>query len=78
MKHRESRFANNVFSLLLKAYPSEFRLEYGAEMSQVFADRYREDRHRPARLFALWLVTAVDCATTAPGEHMELLIRDIR
>ncbi|HEY6330332.1 MAG TPA: ABC transporter permease [Blastocatellia bacterium] len=78
MKHSQSSFSDTVFSLLLKTYPSEFRVEYGAEMSKVFRDRYREHKHRPARLFTLWLATAVDCAATAPREHMDLLAKDIR
>ena len=28
---------------LLRTYPSDFRLEYGPEMTQTFSDRYREE-----------------------------------
>ena len=57
-----------IYSVLLYAYPRNFRLEYGMAMQQVFRDRLRDVGRTPGRLpmlrFALhlaadWLATAV-------------------
>ena len=42
---RESAFVRGlarIYSVMLYAYPREFRLEYGGEMQQVFRDRCRD------------------------------------
>ena len=31
-----------LFQLMLRAYPREFRLEYGSDMTQLFRDCYRD------------------------------------
>jgi signal peptidase I len=56
-----------IYSLLLYAYPRDFRREYGQDMQQVFRDRCREvgrSGWRPALRFAAhvtrdWLATSV-------------------
>lgn len=57
-----------IYSVLLYAYPREFRLQYGAAMHQVVRDRCRDAAQRPGRwhmlrfsshLAADWLATAV-------------------
>jgi putative ABC transport system permease protein len=79
MKDKNISFSDSMYRLLLRAYPSEFRVEYGAEMAQLFRDRCSERGNtQPVRFVILWLRTVVDCAATAPGEHMEILTRDIR
>jgi len=56
------------YSMLLYAYPREFRMTYGGEMMQLFRDRCRDVARRPGRMTALrfaahvtadWLRTAV-------------------
>ena len=51
----------------LRAYPSEFRNEYGEEMERLFAMRLRVEP--PIR----WcLESFADVAITAPREHLEI------
>src|SRR4051812_20572510 len=62
-----------VFRALLYCYPAEFRHEYGIEMEQLFADRLRtEPRLR------LWLETLADIGLSAPKEHGNILLADLR
>ncbi|HMF57660.1 MAG TPA: hypothetical protein VK619_15060 [Pyrinomonadaceae bacterium] len=68
----DAPFSRKVYDLLLAFYPAEFRREYGAQMAQVFRDRWRETRQadgtNPLRL---WADTLVDLIQTAPKEHLE-------
>jgi signal peptidase I len=57
-----------IYSVLLYAYPRDFRLQYGIAMQQVFRDRCRDVGRTPGRLPMLrlavhlaadWLATAV-------------------
>ena len=65
-----------IYSVMLYAYPSEFRLQYGAAMQQVFRDRCRETAlHGSWLRFGLrsasdWIVSTVRerrAARKAPG-----------
>ena len=72
-----------LFRRLLILYPAEFRHEYGREMTFDFAELYREAAGRPwparaAAVAALWLDTIADLAWSAPREHMDTIIRDVR
>jgi hypothetical protein len=63
---------------MLRAYPQEFRREYGPQMAQLFRDRQREE-HRTKRRFGvgrLWLHTFFDLMRTAPIEHWDNLRKD--
>ena len=67
-----------VYRLLLIAYPSAFRHEYGYQMQQVFRDAYRDEARRNSH-FALagyWLRTLLDLVLTAGREHSESLRKD--
>ena len=55
---------------MLRAYPREFRVEYGPEMTQVFCDCYRESNSR-GTVVELWLRVIVDVIRTAPLERWE-------
>ena len=70
----------HLYRALLFSYPSEFRQQYGLEMSLAFRDRCRNARRRNGLpgIIALWLKTILDLAITAPGEHMEILWQDLR
>jgi putative ABC transport system permease protein len=72
-----------LFRRLLILYPAEFRHEYGREMTFDFAELYREAAGRPwparaAAVAALWLDTIADLAWSAPREHMDTILRDVR
>jgi hypothetical protein len=62
-----------VYALLLLAYPTEFRREYGLQMTQVFRDSHRDRRRQAGRLgvLSLWLQTLVDLIQSAPHEHFD-------
>ena len=70
------RWVEMLWQCLLHAYPSEFRLEYGPDMTQTFADRYREER-RTVRLF-LCTATFLDVLVTAGKERYRIMISDLR
>jgi hypothetical protein len=60
--------AERIYRLLLRAYPPDFRAEYGEEMVQVFRDQCRESEVRSLRFWAnvIW-----DLARSAPALHVE-------
>ena len=61
---------------LIRAYPPEFRYEFGPEMLRALEDRYGEERG--ASRLRLCLATAADLLWTAAKERWYLMIRDIR
>jgi hypothetical protein len=67
--------SQRIYALMLKAYPAEFRREYGPHMAQVFRDcgRAAEHRKRPVVLMHFWLITLLDLVKTAPKEHVDNL-----
>jgi hypothetical protein len=61
-----------MFRRLLRAYPSDFRLRYGDEMTRLFADQLR-DAAGSQQAFAvarLWTASLIDVLMTAPGHHI--------
>ena len=66
-----------VYKLLLVAYPSAFRREYGHQMQQVFRDCYRDEARRNQFAIAgYWMRTLLDLVLTATKEHSENLRKD--
>lgn len=67
-----------VYKLLLVAYPSGFRREYGDQMLQVFRDCYRDESRRNdhVAIAGYWLRTLLDLVLTAAREHSENLRKD--
>ena len=59
-----------VYGLLLFAYPTEFRQEFGSEMIQVFRDCYRAEANSGS-LPRFWLRTLADLVFTAAKERSE-------
>ena len=59
-----------VYGLLLFAYPTEFRQEFGSEMIQVFRDCYRAEANSGS-LLRFWLRTLADLVFTAAKERSE-------
>ncbi len=64
------RFAERIYRLLLRLYPSDFRREYGAAMVEVFRDRWELERTRRNHWvgFRVWSFTLRDLASSAFGE----------
>jgi hypothetical protein len=62
-----------VFALLLRAYPNDFRREYGPHMVQVFRDQYRAQslKQGPFVWLRLWLDTLRDFFQSVAKEHFE-------
>jgi putative ABC transport system permease protein len=58
---------------LLLSYPAEFRHEYGPEMVELFRVRFTHEKP-----FLLWLELLADIAITAPQEHFDVLLQDLR
>ncbi len=65
--------AERFYRALLFCYPAEFRCEYGAEMTQTFRDRWRDER-----TVFLWPEILADTAVTATREHCHMLGNDLR
>jgi hypothetical protein len=55
-----------IYSILLLAYPRQFRLQYEDAIRQSFRDLSRDYLRRPGRLAA---ILAVDWVTTMAREH---------
>jgi len=63
--------SSRIYSLLLFAYPANFRRDYGSQMILLFRDCYRAEIRQPKRLFRLWLRTLIDLLKTAPRERLQ-------
>lgn len=78
--HPSVSLSDRIYRILLFVYPSDFRAEYGHQMSQVFRDRCR-DRVRSSGwtgLALLWAATLADLSESAVREHLALLSQDLR
>jgi hypothetical protein len=61
---------------MLRAYPREFRLEYGSDMTQLFRDCHRDIQSGGLiSAIAFWWRMIVDVIRTAPLERWEALER---
>jgi hypothetical protein len=67
--------AERVYRLLLRAYPTSFRSEYGGEMMQLFRDEYR--RKNGAAL-GFWVAMVSDVARSAPSMWVEVLCARVK
>ncbi len=68
-----------LYGALLFAYPTEFRENYGAEMTQLFADSC-QDVYQGKGLLAVWGLlprTFIELIASATAEHVEILGRDL-
>jgi putative ABC transport system permease protein len=67
------------FRRLLRLFPSDFRGDFGDEMTQVFRDQHRDAaRGGAAAMTRLWWDTLKGVVATAPREHADLLVQDVR
>jgi putative ABC transport system permease protein len=67
------RAADRLYRVLLRCYPREFRDEYAGEMTQAFHDQWRTEPG-PRAIIDL----ATDVARSAPQEHADVLMNDLR
>lgn len=72
---KDSRWFLSIYSILLLAYPREFRREYGSQMVLLLLDCQRDARTAPART-RIWFRTLVDLVRTAPREHLEKIRKE--
>jgi len=72
---KDARWFVSIYSILLLAYPREFRREYGSQMVLLLLDCQRDARTAPART-RLWLRTLIDLVRTAPLEHLEKIRKE--
>jgi hypothetical protein len=71
----DARIPLRIYSILLLAYPKEFRREYGSQMVLLLLDCQRDARTTSTRT-RLWLRTLVDLVRTAPREHLEKIRKE--
>jgi hypothetical protein len=68
--------SQKLFQLMLRAYPREFRLEYGPEMTQLFRDCHHDiQADGLISAIAFWRRMILDVVQTAPLERWEALGR---
>jgi O-antigen/teichoic acid export membrane protein len=60
--------AEQIYRLLLRAYPPDFRAEYGREMVLLFRDQCRES---DVRTIGFWAAVIWDVARSAPALRVE-------
>jgi hypothetical protein len=65
----------SIYSVLLLAYPREFRREFGSQMVLLLLDCQRDASTAPART-RLWLRTLFDLVRTVPREHLEKIRKE--
>ena len=65
-----------IFSAAMRLFPAEFRGEYEREIAATFRAERRAASGRLA-LARVWMATVADIFRTAPGEHVDLLRRDL-
>jgi putative ABC transport system permease protein len=69
-----------VLRWLLRLLPQEFRDGYAREIERTVHDEARDlaGRGRRWALLRLWGATVADVVRTAPGQHLDILSRDLR
>jgi len=65
--------SERVYRLILKAYPVEYRREFGEPMLQLLRDQLRECGSERSCVVRLWGRILADTLRTAPAIHLELL-----
>ena len=74
----KNALGDRLFRALLRLFPSEFRGDFGDEMSADFRDQRLEAwrRHGRGGLMRVWLSTIGDALRRAPREQAAVLIED--
>jgi len=71
---------DRLFRAVIRLLPEETRAGYAGDMEATFRAARREatGRARAGALARLWLATIGDVIRVAPGEHLDVLRRDLR
>jgi predicted permease len=69
-----------LYRALLWCYPTQFRHEYGREMTRAFTSQLRDARTQTRRgaVAAVWAGALFDLAPTAVREHLHVMHQDLR
>jgi hypothetical protein len=67
--------AERVYGLLLRAYPRNFRSEYGGEMMLLFRDEYRR---KNATALGFWVTMVSDVVRSAASMWVEVLCARVK
>jgi putative ABC transport system permease protein len=70
-------FSERLFRALLRLFPSEFRGDFGEEMTADFREQRQEIDGKPREVRRLWIRTALDLLRRAPREHLDVVWRDV-
>lgn len=79
--------SERVYRRLLRLFPIDFRIAYRDEMEDLFRLQHRRafgsgpgqpGQGRGRRLLRLWLRALADLARSAPREHWDALVQDVR
>ncbi len=70
---------DRLFRMLLRLYPSEFRDRFGGDMAAAYREARMDAAMRGRRgSAAFWFGVLGDALVRAPGEHMHMLLKDLR
>ena len=67
---------DRIFKALMRVMPAEFRGDFERDLTATFRAERAEQRSSLG-LTRLWLATIADVVRTAPGEHLDILRRDL-
>jgi putative ABC transport system permease protein len=77
MADERHRLADRVYRWLLRLFPQEFRGDFGEQMTDDFNDQRADAVAEGGMALArLWWRTLRGFAWLAPGEHLQILLRD--
>jgi hypothetical protein len=65
--------SEDVYRILLKAYPQEYRHKYEEVMAHCFRDQVRA-ANTVGKWLRLWLRVVLDLALSVPGRHLERVL----
>jgi putative ABC transport system permease protein len=79
-RSRMPAWAERLYDRLLRTYPAAFHEDYGKEMRAAFRHRWRDERDERGLLGVVGLLASllIDTLRTAPREHLDMLIHDVR
>src|SRR5689334_17375345 len=73
------RARDRLVRLVLRLYPEEFRERFGDDMTHAYEAARREAAGRGRRgVASFWLGVVTDALVRAPGEHMQMMLSDLR
>ena len=69
---------DRLFRACLRLLPEEFRAAYARDMEATVRAGRRDAASRWSELLRFWLATIADVLRAAPGQHRDVLARDLR